>query len=113
MIVFVKITPRRYIALDTQKYESAWRNVAPGMNPPIRPTSEGLIYASGTLIAKGDWTTVERAAVAYAQQYTPEKILTYEVWETQQLARQARVRELNRGLGLGAVLSRPKGDEAP
>lgn len=112
MIVFVKVSPRRYIVLDTPKQETAWRNTRLSAPTSAFPGTEGIIYTNGTLIAgPADWETCEQAAINYAQQQAPEKIRSWGVWEEELRRREAVLKELNqeikdRKLGIGAVLGR-------
>ena len=80
MIVIVKVTPRRYIAVDTTYEETGWRSTAEGHR-----RGNGYIYASGTLIAgPADWTTVDNAAYKAAE-HGCGQILTADQWEGRQL----------------------------
>jgi hypothetical protein len=107
MIVIVKLSARRYIAVETQKYESAWTS---GMRCP---EGYGLITAGGTIIAgPGPHLDVMLAAQEYAGRECPDKIIAYEMWKDIENERHARIKELNKGLGLGAaVLTRKRGDD--
>ena len=112
MLVTVKVSPRRYLTIETTKYEDSWYAVSEAYAPTAE--RKGLSYACGTIIAgPGDWSSVIKKTIEHATQNTPQKIITLETHEAAQKARSTRIREANKALGLGAVRSRVSGDEEP
>lgn len=114
MIVFVKVSPRRWLALDCPKYESGWRSTHRGRQPDAPAgTEEGILYATADIIAgPADWTTVEQAAIQHARDASPGKIVSAAQWDVIQKHRGEQLKALNqrirdRGLGIGAVLAAP------
>ena len=109
MIVFVQVSPRRWIAIETVKYENAWYSAH---GATTKREAHGLIYQTGERIAGPlGWGDCVRAASAYAEHHCPEKIIPYTQWEQIEHGRQERIKDANRGLGLGAVLTRKAGDD--
>lgn len=63
MIVYVKLTPRRWIALDVGKEERRWTNAHVGEQTNTPDDARGLLSNSGELIAgPGPWDEVEGAS---------------------------------------------------
>lgn len=91
MIVIVKVSARRWIVIDSPKYEHAWRSTAG------QQREHGYIYASGTLVAgPADWQTCDRAAHIYAEH--AGKIRTAAEWEITQQERAEQLRQANEQL---------------
>jgi hypothetical protein len=76
MIVFVKVSARRYLALSVPTIAAGWRST--GNSPDGGEL--GFEYQTSEIIAgPSDWTTVEVAAREYATAH--HQLVSYEVHE--------------------------------
>jgi len=88
MIVFVKVSARRYFALDCPTVPSGWRGTA------ATPRDAGYVYGFADIIAgPADWSTVEAAAAAFAR--SEGAMWTAAEWEAEQKVRSEALKTAN------------------
>jgi hypothetical protein len=67
MIVFAKVSPRRWLVLDCPNTTSGWRAI-PRISGHYIDVGEGFLFGNATVIAgPADWSTCEHAAARHAQ----------------------------------------------
>jgi hypothetical protein len=95
MIVLVKISARRYVAIDTPKHESAWTTIS--VRGWAERDDDGVIYGRGDLIAGP--ADLDTCYAAMAKRAAENKALVRIAdWERLQKERADALREANAAL---------------
>jgi hypothetical protein len=95
MIVFVKVSARRYLALSVATFAPGWRST---LYHAADEANLGYEYQYAEIIAgPSDWTTVEVAAREYATAHN--ELMPHGVHEEKQKRETARVEAANAALG--------------